>query len=223
MIFQLSDWFPKPMIWAIIIKFDQLRKNWWWISCAEILDVGKIFFHAVIGKENVTIWGGFTRRNQENCLIYHKQLLDEVFVISGIIKVEVSVISRSLRLTTMYNKNSYSSRTCRIWADNNQLAPTASLVIYISSYLARPQRITVNYYISQLGGALWSVNFLGCILLYSINLLAILRNFFKKLLTFRSFDKWVNKQLSPFWPPHCYRVNFSWKMTKITYKKVTLK
>ena len=29
---------------------------------------------------------------------YYKQLLDEVFVISGIIKVEVSVISRSRRL-----------------------------------------------------------------------------------------------------------------------------
>ena len=30
--------------------------------------------------------------------VNNKQLLDEVFVISGIIKVEVSVISRSLRL-----------------------------------------------------------------------------------------------------------------------------
>ena len=30
-----------------------------------------------------------------------KQLLDEVFVISGIIKVEVSVISRRLRLITL--------------------------------------------------------------------------------------------------------------------------
>ena len=46
MTFQLSDWFPKPMIWAIIIKFDQIRKNWWRISCAEILEVGKNFFAA---------------------------------------------------------------------------------------------------------------------------------------------------------------------------------
>ena len=46
MIFQLSDWFPKPMIWAIIVKFDQIRKNWWRISCAEILEVRKIFFAA---------------------------------------------------------------------------------------------------------------------------------------------------------------------------------
>ena len=46
MIFQLSDWFPKPMIWAIIIKFDQIKKNWWRISCAEILEVGKNFFAA---------------------------------------------------------------------------------------------------------------------------------------------------------------------------------
>ena len=46
MIFQLCDWFPKPMIWAIIIKFDQIRKNWWRISCAEILEVEKNFFAA---------------------------------------------------------------------------------------------------------------------------------------------------------------------------------
>ena len=46
MIFQLSDWFPKPMIWAIIVKFDQIRKNGWRISCAEVLEVGKIFFAA---------------------------------------------------------------------------------------------------------------------------------------------------------------------------------
>ena len=65
--FQLSDWFPKPMIWAIIVKFDQIRKNWWWISCTEILEVGKIF-RGVFSKEHVTIWGGFTQKNQENCL-----------------------------------------------------------------------------------------------------------------------------------------------------------
>ena len=46
MIFQLSDWFSKPMISAIIIKFDQIRKNLWRISCAEILEVGKKIFAA---------------------------------------------------------------------------------------------------------------------------------------------------------------------------------
>ena len=46
MIFQLSDWFSKPMISAIIVKFDQIRKNLWRISCAEILEVGKKFFAA---------------------------------------------------------------------------------------------------------------------------------------------------------------------------------
>ena len=35
-----------PMIWAIIVKFDQIRKNRWRISCAEILEIGKIFFAA---------------------------------------------------------------------------------------------------------------------------------------------------------------------------------
>ena len=46
MIFQLSDWFPEPMIWAIIVKFDQIKKNWWRISCAEILEAGKKIFAA---------------------------------------------------------------------------------------------------------------------------------------------------------------------------------
>ena len=45
-IFQLSDWYPKPIRWAIIVKFDQIRKNWWRISCAEILEVGKNCFAA---------------------------------------------------------------------------------------------------------------------------------------------------------------------------------
>ena len=56
MIFQLSDWFPKPMIWAIIIKFDQIRKNW---SMANFLcwNFGgrKKFVRGVVGKENVTM------------------------------------------------------------------------------------------------------------------------------------------------------------------------
>ena len=46
--FQLSDWFPKPIIWAIIVKFDQIRKNWWRISCAG----RKKMFRGVVGKEN---------------------------------------------------------------------------------------------------------------------------------------------------------------------------
>ena len=75
MIVQLSDWFPKPMIWAIIVKFDQIRKNWWRISCAEILEVGKKIFRGVVGEENVTIWGGFTWRNQENCLKFTKTVI----------------------------------------------------------------------------------------------------------------------------------------------------
>ena len=37
-------------------------------------------------------------RSKMLCAVDYKQLLDEVFVISGIIKVEVSVISRSRRL-----------------------------------------------------------------------------------------------------------------------------
>ena len=48
MIFQLSDWFPKPMIWAIIIKFDQIRKNWWRISREKIKRIAWKFTKTVI-------------------------------------------------------------------------------------------------------------------------------------------------------------------------------
>ena len=63
MIFQLSDWFPKPMIWAIIVKFDQIRKNLWRISCAEILEVGKKFFAASSVKK--MSWFEEVRKNFE--------------------------------------------------------------------------------------------------------------------------------------------------------------
>ena len=48
MIVQLSDWFTKPMILAIIVKFDQIRQNCWLISCAEILEVEKNVTKTVI-------------------------------------------------------------------------------------------------------------------------------------------------------------------------------
>ena len=69
MIFQLSDWFPKPMIWAIIVKFDQIKKKLMAnFLVLKIFGGRKKFFRGVYGKENVMIWGGFTRKNQENCL-----------------------------------------------------------------------------------------------------------------------------------------------------------
>ena len=67
MIFQLSDWFPKAMICAIIVKFDQMRKNWWRISCAEILKVGKIFFAASSVKKMSRFEEVSPEKNQENC------------------------------------------------------------------------------------------------------------------------------------------------------------
>ena len=39
------------MIWAIVVKFDQIKRNWWQISCAEILEVGKKFFAAASVKK----------------------------------------------------------------------------------------------------------------------------------------------------------------------------
>ena len=96
MIFQLSDWFPKPMIWAIIVKFDQIRKNWWRISCAEILEVRKHFFAA----SSVKKMSRFEEVSTE----------------------EIKGIAWKFTKTV-----------------------TASFVIYISSYPARPRRITVKY------------------------------------------------------------------------------
>jgi len=51
MIFQLSDWFPKPMIWAIIIKFDQNKEKLMANFFSEILEVGKNFFAASLVKK----------------------------------------------------------------------------------------------------------------------------------------------------------------------------
>jgi len=103
MIFQLSDWFPKPMIWAIIIKFDQIRKNWWRISCAEILEVGKKFFAA----PSVKKMSQFEEVSPE--------------------KIE--------RIAWKFTKTVILLGLARY-----------ELIIYISLYPARPQRITVKYY-----------------------------------------------------------------------------
>ena len=116
MIFQLSDWFPKPMIWAIIVKFDQIRKNWWRISCAEILK---------LGKENVTIWGGFTRRNQGNCWKFTKTV-----ILLGLAGYERIITNSAYGL---------------VGCIYQLISGASSLVAYISSYPARPRRITVKY------------------------------------------------------------------------------
>ena len=107
-IFQLSDWFPKPMIWAIIVKFDQIRKNWWRISCAEIL--GKNFFAA----PSVKKMSRFAEVSHEEIKRIAWKFTKTVIIL-GLAGYEL--ITR----------------------------PTASLVIYISSYPARPRRMTVNY------------------------------------------------------------------------------
>ena len=68
MIFQLSDWFPKPMIGAIIIKFDQINKNRWRVSCAENLEVQKNVFAASSVKKISQFEEVSPEKNQENCL-----------------------------------------------------------------------------------------------------------------------------------------------------------
>ena len=54
MIFQLSNWFPKPMIWAIIIKFDQNYKEKLMVNFLCWNFGGqKNFFRGVLSQENV--------------------------------------------------------------------------------------------------------------------------------------------------------------------------
>ena len=107
MIFQLSDWFPKPMIWAIIVKFDQIRKNWWQISCAEILEVGKIFFAA----SSVKKMSRFEEVSSEEIKRIAWKFTKTVILL-GLARYELI------------------------------------MVIYISSYPARPWRITVKCYLT---------------------------------------------------------------------------
>ena len=73
--------------------------------------------------------------------VYYKQLLDEVFVISGIIKAEVSVISRSrrLRLITLTETliipdiTKTSSNNCFYYIDTGVLLKNIPLVKFIKT------------------------------------------------------------------------------------------
>ena len=112
MIFQLSDWFPKPMIWAIIVKFDQKRKNWWRISCAEILEVAKNCFAA----SSVKKMSRFEEVSPE-----------EIKRIAWKFTKTVILLARA----------------------------GYELIIYISSYPARPRRITVKYVLNWGKYYLW--------------------------------------------------------------------
>ena len=82
----------------------------------------------------------------------YKQLLDEVFVISGIIKVEVSVISRSrrLRLITLVETliipdiTKTESNNCFIihcFEENNDKRIIAAITVYFQSLRGLPQPI----------------------------------------------------------------------------------
>ena len=114
MIFQLSDWFPKPIIWAIIVKFDQIRKNWWRISCAEILEVGKNCFAA----SSVKKMSRFEEVSPEEIKRIAWKFTKTV-VLLGLAGYELIITNSAYGLVGY---------------------------IYISSYPARPRRITVNYY-----------------------------------------------------------------------------
>ena len=73
---------------------------------------------------------------------FYKQLLDEVFVISGIIKVEVSVISRSRRLITLTETliipdvTKTESNNCFIihcFEENNDKRIIAAITVYFQT------------------------------------------------------------------------------------------
>ena len=76
-------------------------------------------------------------------IINNKQLLDEVFVISGIIKVEVSVISRRLRLITLTKTliipdiTKTESHKCVIihcFEENNDKRIIAAITVYFQTH-----------------------------------------------------------------------------------------
>ena len=81
------------------------------------------------------------RSKKEEITSDYKQLLDEVFVISGIIKVEVSVICRSrrLRLTEILiipDITKTESNNCFIihcFKENNDKRIIAAITVYISN------------------------------------------------------------------------------------------
>ena len=120
MIFQLSDWFPNPMIWAIIIKFDQIRKNWWRISCPEILEGGKIFFAALSVKKMSRFEEVSPKEIKRIAWKFTKTV-----ILLGLAGYELIITNEAVgRVGYIY---------------------ITELVIYISSYPARPLRITVKY------------------------------------------------------------------------------
>ena len=114
MIFQLSDWFPKPMIRAIIVKFDQIRKNWWRISYKCWNFGGRKKFFAASSVKKISRFEVVSPEKIKR--IAWK--FTKTVILLGLAGYELIITTR----------------------------PTALLVIYISSYPARPRRITVNYY-----------------------------------------------------------------------------
>ena len=68
-----------------------------------------------------------------------KQLLDEVFVISGIIKVEVSVISRLITLTStliipeITKTESHNCFIIHCFEENNEKRIIAAITVYFQS------------------------------------------------------------------------------------------
>ena len=104
MIFQLSDWFLKPMIWAIIVKFDQIRKNWWRISCAESLEVVKIFFatSSILNSSSIKIimsWRNYPQTQGWVLIIIREKTQRLWRVIKWVHKGQITSVCKQ-RLTT---------------------------------------------------------------------------------------------------------------------------
>ena len=119
MIFQLSDWFPKHMIWAIIVKFDQIKKNWWHISCAEILEVGKIFFAA----SSVKQMSRFEEVSPEKIKRTAWKFTNTVILL-GLAGYELTITNSAYGLVGYIYISSYPVRPWRItvkyyWEDSN--------------------------------------------------------------------------------------------------------
>ena len=82
--------------------------------CLRIIVVGRR--SSVVGRRSSVVVHHPSSVVKVIGLVHNKQLLDEVFVISGIIKVEVSVISwnRRLRLITLTENNNHRNHCHRL-------------------------------------------------------------------------------------------------------------
>ena len=172
MIFQLSDWFPKPIIWAIIVKFDQIRKNWWQISCAG----RKKVFPCVVGKENVTICGGFIRWNQ----LRIAWKFTKTVILLGLAGYELIITNSAYGLIGYIYISSYPTRPRRITV---KYQPTSGLMQIL--------HFDWLHYYRSISNSHWVAKFTGFVKLFILFYSQINFFFAEFIIAFFCPNSWV--------------------------------